>query len=318
MLGLVPVKRLSARSAASASRRRPLFRDVMHVVRRVHLYSGLFMFPWVMLYGVTALFFNHPGAFPDQPRQALSLADFSGTALAEIPSPAVDAENVVAALNAKLGAEGSLSDVRLALPDRARYARDRVAARVRGDGQEHAVLYDLPSGTATITTEEQSQEARAPFAMRGLKVPGSLAERLKAGLPAALARQGLAAEEAGVAVGTDLVFYVQANGRLWKANYSIQTGAVTGSPADGASDLSTRSFLTQLHLSHGYPPKSGVRWAWALAVDAMLASMLFWGLSGVFMWWQLKAVRTSGTLVFVVGALTATVVAVLMHGVLSA
>jgi hypothetical protein len=29
-------------------------------IRRIHLFSGLFMLPWVLLYGVTALLFNHP------------------------------------------------------------------------------------------------------------------------------------------------------------------------------------------------------------------------------------------------------------------
>ncbi|HVJ88034.1 MAG TPA: hypothetical protein VM452_20385, partial [Caulifigura sp.] len=47
---------------------------MMRVVRRVHLYSGLFLFPWVMLYGVTALLFNHPGAMPDVPIEHLAAA----------------------------------------------------------------------------------------------------------------------------------------------------------------------------------------------------------------------------------------------------
>ena len=33
---------------------------LVKAVRRVHLYFGLFLVPWVMLYGFTALLFNHP------------------------------------------------------------------------------------------------------------------------------------------------------------------------------------------------------------------------------------------------------------------
>ena len=31
----------------------------MRWIRTLHLYSGLFMLPWVFLYGFTALLFNH-------------------------------------------------------------------------------------------------------------------------------------------------------------------------------------------------------------------------------------------------------------------
>ena len=31
------------------------------LVRRLHLYAGLFMLPWVFLYGITGAMFNHQG-----------------------------------------------------------------------------------------------------------------------------------------------------------------------------------------------------------------------------------------------------------------
>src|SRR5262245_33925407 len=65
--------------------RRPWYRVAMHWVRRIHLYSGLFMFPWVMLYGITALLFNHPGAFPDRVQHVLTREDFVATPLEQLP-----------------------------------------------------------------------------------------------------------------------------------------------------------------------------------------------------------------------------------------
>jgi hypothetical protein len=320
MLGLIHAKQVEAAAGAKTSgSRRPWFRDAMHWVRRIHLYSGLFMFPWVMLYGITALLFNHPGAFPDQPGRTLLLKDFQGTPLESLSDPAADSEKVIAALNAKSAAsEQSQPPYRLVNPEKARYARDRISARVRGEGQEHTVLYDLPSGTAEVRTEQQSAAERAPFAMRGLKTAGSLSERVKTGLPKALARQGLAAEEAGIAVGTDLVFYVEADGRPWRANYSIQTGSLTGAPADAADDLSLRQFLTQLHLSHGYATQGGAQWLWAVGVDAMFVSMVFWGVSGLLMFWQIKAVRRIGAIVASAGLILATLLALAMHHLFTA
>lgn len=315
MLGLVRVNQLENAAAAKTSGgRRPWSREAMHWVRRIHLYSGLFMFPWVMLYGVTALLFNHPGAFPDQPGRTLRLEEFKGTPLEEIADPAADAEKVIAALNAKFATIAeSQPPFHLINPEMARYTRDRISARVRGEGQEHSVLLDLPSGTAYVSTERQSQAERAPFATRGLKAAGSLGERVKLGLPKALARLGLSAEEAGIAVGTELVFFVEVDGRPWRATCSIQTGAVTGARADAPGDLSLRRFLTQLHLAHGYASQGGVRWVWALGVDAMFASMVFWAISGLLMFWQIKAVRRVGAIVVAASLIVATLLALAMH-----
>jgi hypothetical protein len=317
MLGLLPVKQLHTTAQKPGATRRPLFRDAMQWVRRIHLYSGLFMFPWVMLYGITALLFNHPAAFPDRPGRVLQRADFAGTALQDLANPKAEAEKIVAALNAKFGdGETSQPPYRLIDPDKARYTRDKISARARGDGQEHTVLYDLPSGTAFVTTEIQSANQRAPFATRGLKTTGSLAERVKTGLPKALTNQGLAAEEAGIAVGTEVVFYVDSQGGPWKATYNIQTGAVSGTSVIGSGDLTWRGFLTQLHLSHGYATQGGARRLWAIGVDAMFVSMVFWGLSGLCMWWQIKAVRRTGAAILVAGLASSLVLAALMHQLL--
>jgi len=308
-----------SKAAKRRSRRRSFSGAVMHWVRRIHLYSGLFMFPWVMLYGTTALLFNHPGAFPDRPQRTLHREDFAGTRLEQMANPAADAEAVVAALNAKFGADAAAANpFRLVEPGRASYASDVIDARARGAGQEHSVLLDLPSGTARVSTLERSDAEQPPFAVRGLRIPGSLGDRVKAGLPAALTRAGLAADDAGIAVGTDLVFFVDAGGTVWRAAYNIQTGAVTGRPADAPGDPSLRTFLTELHLAHGFPSEGVARWFWAVSVDAMFVSMVFWGVSGLFMWWQIKVVRSLGAAVLIASLVVATLLGFCMHRVLTA
>jgi hypothetical protein len=288
-------------------------------IRRMHLYSGLFMFPWVMLYGSTALLFNHPGAFPDRAQRTLTRADFAGTALETVADPAADAKQVVAALNARFAPAAAMGDSFLLVqPEQACYTRDIVVARARGTGQEHSVLFDLPSGTATISTMEQDNAQRPPFAVRGLKVPGSLGERVKSGLPEALTRLDLSADDAGISVGSNLAFLVEADGRLWRALYNVQTGAVTGRPGDAPDPPSPRQFLTQLHMSHRYPSQFGTPWCWAVAVDGMFASMVFWGFSGLLMWWRIKAVRFMGGLAFITGVIVAAMLALGMHSAIGA
>ena len=56
----------------------------------------------------------------------------------------------------------------------------------------------------------------------------------------------------------------------------------------------TKNFLQRLHLSRTYSPHFNIRWFWALLVDGMVLSMVFWGLSGMIMWWQIKRTRLLG------------------------
>jgi hypothetical protein len=62
-----------------------------------------------------------------------------------------------------------------------------------------------------------------------------------------------------------------------------------------------------LHFTAGYPSQQGTsRWFWAVAVDATVLSMFFWGFPGLFMWWQIKAVRLSGVAILLASATLAT------------
>ena len=81
-------------------RSRAGYNQLMKVLRRAHLYSGLFLTPWVFLYGVTALLFNHPDLFSGQQVIEVGPAEVAGTPLAQIPPPGALAARVVEKLNA--------------------------------------------------------------------------------------------------------------------------------------------------------------------------------------------------------------------------
>jgi len=107
--------------------------------------------------------------------------------------------------------------------------------------------------------------------------------------------------------------------KVWTVTYNALTGTVSGTPADGVpppEELSTRRFLTRLHLAHGFPGSPNTKWFWAVLVDAMAFVMVFWGLSGLFMWWQVKSTRRWGFLVLLVSAVAATALGLGMHDVL--
>ena len=94
-------ERTTATVTLSPARKRPLGRVIMHVVRRGHLYLGLFLFPWAILYSVTGFLFNHPALFADAPITSFVRSDATGTPLEDLPTPQHQAEAVLAALNAR-------------------------------------------------------------------------------------------------------------------------------------------------------------------------------------------------------------------------
>jgi hypothetical protein len=347
----VSVADLPATSPPPAPRPRPaakpLGKRAMMLVRRGHLYLGLFLFPWAVLYGVTAFLFNHPTAFADAGSAGFGADALRGTPLEAAPAPADTAARVVAALNDRAG---TARYTLVADPPPA-YARDFVAAQVKAaDGGSLTVFFDLtgPAGSVrgSPPRPEPKGPVKAPFAVGGgggppsratrggppkgprpdatpadgLTLPDPLPELVKASAPRVLAHLGYpAAAEVSVPTVPDLQFRLaDSDGSEWAATYNAATGAVGGKPAvEGETEgMSWRRFLLRLHVAHGYPSGGGVRWWWAVVVDAMAFVMVFWGVSGLLMWWQLKAQRRLGVGLLAASGVAATVLAVGMYQVM--
>jgi hypothetical protein len=287
----------------------------MHWIRRLHLYSGLFMLPWVLLYGITAFLFNHPAAFPDQQQVSFGSAEIQGTPLPRLPRADELAQKVVTALEAKASASNQAgTPYRLMEPGDAAYHGDFIFARANDDGQQHTVRVDVTNGTGRIFTRGTRPVEKTPFPSGGLKVEGSPSNLVQDALPTVLQRMGLPGSDVTVISSPDLTFLMEADGKRWRVTYDTLTGEITGRSAEDAiDDLTTRTFLLRLHLAHGFPASVDARWYWAAAVDAMFVSMVFWGLSGILMFWQIKAVRFWGAVVLLASSVTATILFFGMH-----
>jgi hypothetical protein len=340
----------AAAATRAAPRRRPFHKQVMHVVRRGHLYLGLFLFPWAILYGVTAFLFNHPTAFSEQPTTTYGPETAAGTPLDGTPSAGAVAEQVLAKLNEQ---QSPLTPYRLA--GEARFGpRDFAFAAVKAEGMSINVLYDVKAGGGTVRatkTVEKVAPERAPFTTGGgkagagrgekaglkggggprgaggpsgasaesVKLTDPFHERFKAAVPVILERIGFPTGEVTVTSVPDVIFPVEADGRTWTATYSPLTGAVSGVPsgATPSTELGWRRFLLRLHTAHGYPGDPNAKWFWAVVVDVMAFTMCFWGLSGLVMWWQLKGTRRAGAVILALSAAAATALGFAMHAALT-
>ncbi|MCU0716108.1 MAG: hypothetical protein MUD03_08265 [Pirellula sp.] len=115
------------------------------------------------------------------------------------------------------------------------------------------------------------------------------------------------ASEVRVSFLPSLLFQANVDGEVWECKHDALSGAVSTKRLDSEamSPFSWRQFWLRLHTTHGYHPDGGTRWLWAIVVDIMAAVMVFWGISGLAMWWQMKATRRWGGIAISVGFLIA-------------
>ena len=321
--------------------RRPR-RMMAMLLRRGHLYTGLFLFPWAILYGVTAFLFNHPTVASDQPVASFDHSTLVGTPLATLPDPTTQAAQLVELVNQTQSLAEPLS-----LAGAARYGtRDFAFATVKsagptpGESTTVSLLFDLDAQSGAIRSTRdlpKPELATAPFAVTpkrtpprptqaeeplvgGLMPPEPLAETIRASIPSLLERTGFPNGTITVTSVPDLIFPVRSGGQIWTATYQPMTGSLTGQPGADLppNPLSTRRFLLRLHTAHGYPSYTNARWFWAVIVDAMAFALAFWGLTGLVMWWQLKSTRRLGAVALMVGLASAMLLGLAMHSAITA
>lgn len=63
------------------------------------------------------------------------------------------------------------------------------------------------------------------------------------------------------------------------------------------------AFLERFHRRRGYATGYALDTLWAVSVDLFIAGAIFWALSGLWMWWEMKATRVPGLAAVAAGAL---------------
>jgi hypothetical protein len=61
------------------------------------------------------------------------------------------------------------------------------------------------------------------------------------------------------------------------------------------------AFLERMHRRRGFQSPYVLEDVWAFSVDLFIAAVLFWALSGLWLWWELRATRTLGAWVALAG-----------------
>jgi len=64
----------------------------------------------------------------------------------------------------------------------------------------------------------------------------------------------------------------------------------------------TNVVLERFHRRRGYATGYALDTTWAVSVDLVIAAMLFWVLSGLWMWWEMRVTRRMGLVAVLGGA----------------
>jgi hypothetical protein len=80
----------------------------------------------------------------------------------------------------------------------------------------------------------------------------------------------------------------------------------TFSPAAGTltierADFRLPTFLEEMHRRSGYSKSFLLDNLWAVTVDLVILAILFWGISGIWIWWELRKTRVWGAICLATG-----------------
>jgi hypothetical protein len=259
------------------------------------MYAGLLLFPWVLLFGLSGLLFNHPNVGEDVTGTRLGPDALRKVARIEPWGPGDLAREITDALNGAVA-----EDRRLAVDPG--YEPElhgvNVFSAPATDGR-HLVLLDLGQGAAIVATRKARPEPpTAPFARASLPLPGRDLRALEPQVSTLLRARGLETSgelKAHPKIAQQLRFRLrEADGALWNATYDLRSGALDGRRSDQWSPIGITQLLGALHKTHHFTPRIGAQWFWALFEDLLGLTLAFWACSGLVMWWQMKALRRAG------------------------
>ncbi len=275
---------------------------VLKGMRRLHLYCGLVMLPWVILYAVSGLLFNHPGLSGGEGVHRFTVDDLPPRILAEMP----EAPTAVADVLEQVRQHAPHATIEPLSEPTPSYVGSLRARGTREDGSV-GVFVGMESGNGAVRRIPDEVEPSPP----GLaEVTALSVESLEPAIFEQMARSITeqhmqAPQELSVSSAPELRFGARVDGEPWVLTFDPHAGTLAYEPFDHAPDVRMGRVLARLHMTHVYPASFGARWVHALIVDLTIVCLLLWCLTGMVMWWQLRRLRRIGW-VFVLSGLAAT------------
>lgn len=274
--------------APSESRPGKIWTRMLRWTRRVHLYLGMAMLPWVLLFGLTALSFNHPSIGRNLSGRLLPPDEFHRLSGFEPWKPQLIADQVVARLNEK-GQHFEL------LPESAAFRGWAFFARP-GEAGMHVVIVGLDRGIGFLSTRPHLKESLKPsFFGEVVQLPKYNTAELARALEPVHGKLGIhetAPLRAHPEIHPELRFVARdERGKAWNVVYDLSSGSLDGRPSDEGHHAAAIEIFEALHTQHHFPPTFGPTTLWAIFSDLTAVTIVLWALTGLVMALQLRRLR---------------------------
>lgn len=290
-------------SSGSGRRSKARWTKTMIFLRRFHLYAGLFLLPWVFLYGITGAMYNHQWLLPEVSMQPFPPSTLAGAPVENFPVPAELAEKVVDAIEEQAG------DVTIEVDStHAAEFTNNVMYEVLSDGNRYVVEINPVDHSSNLIKHPPAtfKPKKLLGKVQNIDLQPSPIAALADSVPTVLQAAGIENASTPKPLGwSKLNFVATVDGQPARVTYVLKDGHVELSHYTGEPGMSLRSFFMRLHTTHGQGPHWNGRMFWTLILDAMAFAMVCWGMTGLLMWWQIKRTRRIGAAVLALSLLTA-------------
>ena len=272
----------------------------MKWVRKLHVYTGFLMLPFLFIYGISALLYNHPTWFRfDEPETSSETWETRSPQFETLSRPELLERELKAAM-AELGLDSvePIPNVSPRLLGVYSYHAD--------DGTELLQLAVTPRGLRVSFTRQDNSQQRyqllQPIGREWMESGDSAALQM-------LVDEGALEENFARQSTPDLETEMRVNGQHKIVHYDFDRGSLSLSdPVDNSPGF--RQFTQRLHTSFRYRDGDTRGNIWAAVVDFLCFSIFFWVISGLFLGWQsrerrrLLLVMLAGVTVFTTAILT--------------
>lgn len=295
-------------------RRTNRYNRAMRWVRRFHMYLGLFMFPWILLYGITGFLLNHPGAFPDHEVQKVTEEKLSDAGLNKLPKAQDYAQKLFDII--VKDDRGKLDGYKFVGPESARY-RHQANMNTTRSGKRYNLSVNPVEQKGLLHIRPMEQGRQTPLgSMWSLNFDDPARMQLQQSAINVLKELGVVTDAVNMQWGPVIEFDISKGDETWTVIYNIGNRNLLAKPRKGWPGItSVRQYLLRLHFAHTFPAEISTRTFWAVMVDAMALVMVLWACTGFLMWWQRRSVRLTGAIVITVSVLWASGLAYLMYEV---
>ena len=251
-----------------------------HVInRRIHLYAGLIMIPYIFIFGLSGLLFNHPTWLINRSSETFTLNkthDFKNM----FPNLDVLANSVKDSLiNKGELFEGEMTDVE--------YDNSMILRNINKI-EDYRLNVDIPSSQAQLMNlpdfVDNTSVSRGNIKFDSLVSINDLLLNMENIIRAKQLTPG----KSRVQRIPNLTFKLSDNDKNYGVQYNLTNGNYRVMNLNNR-EFKTNYFLVNLHQVHGYPTKGfSIEWVWVFFADCLAFLLIIWAISGFIMWYKMK------------------------------